>query len=137
MRVVGVVGDMRNDNPATPPGTELYMPYRQHPYHANDLHIVVRAQGDVSAAARKAIAQIDPGIPVKVSTLEQFHSDAVALPRFRTLLLIVFAGLAATLATAGGYGVMSYVAAQRQGEMGVRIALRAGGGGVVSVPGGS
>ena len=42
---------------------------------------------------------------MKVSTLEQFHSDAVALPRFRTLLLMVFAGLAAALATAGVYGV--------------------------------
>jgi putative ABC transport system permease protein len=133
MRVVGVVGDMRNDNPALPPGPELYMAYRQHPYHANDLHIVVRAQGDVSAAARKTIARIDPGIPVKVGTMEQFHSDAVALPRFRTLLLIVFAGVAAALATAGVYGVMSYVAAQRQAEMGVRIALGATPGDVVSI----
>src|SRR5437879_2414119 len=133
MRVVGVVGDMRNDNPALPSGPELYMAYRQQPYHANDLHIVVRAQGDISTAARKTIARIDPGIPVKVSTLEQFHSDAVALPRFRTLLLIVFAGVAAALATAGVYGVMSYVAAQRQAEMGVRIALGATGGDVVSI----
>ena len=133
MRVVGVVGDMRNDSPATPPGPELYMAYRQHPYHANDLHIVVRAQTDVSAAARKTIARIDPGIPLKVSTLEQFHSDAVALPRFRTLLLIVFAGVAAALATAGVYGVMSYVAAQRQAEMGVRVALGATGGDIVSI----
>ena len=62
--------------------------------------------------------------PVKVSMLEQFHSNAVALPRFRTLLLIVFAGLAAALATAGVYGVMSYVAAQRQAEMGVHCAGR-------------
>jgi putative ABC transport system permease protein len=133
MRVVGVVGDMRNDNPATPPGPELYMAYRQHPYHANDLHIVVRAQGDISAAARKTVAQIDHGIPVKISTLEQFHSDAVALPRFRTLLLIVFAGVAAALATAGVYGVMSYVAAQRQAEMGVRIALGATGSDIASI----
>jgi putative ABC transport system permease protein len=133
MRVVGVVGDMRNDNPATPAAPELYMAYRQHPYRANDLHIVVRAQGSVSAAARKTIAQIDPGIPVKIGTLEQFHSDAVALPRFRTLLLIVFAGVAAALATAGVYGVMSYVAAQRQAEMGLRIALGATEGDVVSI----
>jgi ABC-type antimicrobial peptide transport system permease subunit len=97
------------------------------------LHIVVRAQGDVSGAARKTIARIDPGIPVKISTLEQFHSDAVALPRFRTLLLIVFAGVAAALATAGVYGVMSYVAAQRQAEMGVRLALGATGGDVVAI----
>ena len=133
MRVVGVVGDMRNDNPAVPPGPELYMAYRQHPYHANDLHIVVRAQGDVSAAARKTIAQIDPGIPVKVSTMEQFHSDAVALPRFRTMLLIVFAGVAAALAIAGVYGVMSYMAEQRHAEMGVRIALGATTSDVVSI----
>jgi ABC-type antimicrobial peptide transport system permease subunit len=109
------------------------MAYRQHPYHANDLHIVVRAQVDVSAAARKTIAQIDPNIPVKVSTLEQFYSDAIALPRFRELLLIVFAGVAATLATVGVYGVMSYAAAQRQAEMSLRIALGATGGDVVAI----
>jgi putative ABC transport system permease protein len=133
MRVVGVVGDMRNSNPAVPPGPELYMAYRQHPFYANDLHIVVRTHTDVGAAARKVIAQIDPGIPVKVSTLEQFQSDAIALPRFRTLLLIVFAVVAAALATAGVYGVMSYAAAQRQAEMGLRIALGATGRDVVSM----
>jgi putative ABC transport system permease protein len=133
MRVVGVVGDMRNSNPAVPPGPELYMAYRQHPFYANDLHIVVRTHTDVGASARKAIAQIDPGIPVKVGTLEQFYSDAIALPRFRTLLLIVFAAVAAALATAGVYGVMSYAAAQRRAEMGLRIALGASGKDVVSM----
>jgi len=133
MRVVGVVGDMRNENPATPPAPELYMAYRQHPYHANELHIVVRAQTDVAAAARQVIARIDPGIPVKESTLEEFRSKSVALPRFRTLLLVLFAGVAAALATAGVYGVMSYAATQRRTEMGLRIALGATGADVVSM----
>ncbi|HUB32364.1 MAG TPA: ADOP family duplicated permease, partial [Bryobacteraceae bacterium] len=133
MRVVGVVGDMRNEGPAVPPAPELYMAYRQHPYHANDLHVVVRAQGDVAAAARKTIARIDSAIPVKVSTLEQFHSDSIALPRFRALLLIVFAAVAAVLATAGVYGIMSYAAAQRQAEMGVRMALGATGADIISL----
>jgi predicted permease len=133
LRIVGVVGDMRNDNPATAPAPEIYMAYRQQPYHANDLHIVVRARGDVSAAARRTIQQIDPAIPLKVSTMEQFHSDAVALPRFRTVLLIVFACLAAALAVAGVYGVMSYAAAQRQAELGVRAALGATRGDLVSI----
>jgi predicted permease len=133
MRVVGVVGDMRNENPATPPGPEIYMAYRQHPYDANDLHIVVRARGDISVAVRRTIARIDPEIPLKVSTLEQFRSDAVALPRFRTLLLIVFAAVAGALAAAGVYGVMSYVAVQRQTEMGVRVALGATSGDVVAM----
>jgi len=57
----------------------------------------------------------------------------VALPRFRTMLLIVFAALTAALATAGVYGVMSYTAAQRQGEMGVRLALGATRGDIVSL----
>src|SRR6185295_7949849 len=55
------------------------------------------------------------------------------LPRFRTLLLVLFAGVAGALATAGVYGVMSYAAAQRQAEMGVRLALGATGRDIVSI----
>jgi predicted permease len=132
MKVVGVVGDMRNENPAEPPGPELYMPVLQHPWQ-NDLHIVLLAHGDVSAAARRTIARIDPEIPLKAGTMEQFHREAIALPRFRTLLFIVFGVLAAALATAGVYGVMSYVATGRRAEMGVRMALGATAGDVISI----
>src|SRR5205807_9364374 len=52
-------------------------------------------------------------------------SENVAAPRFRTLLLGVFATLAVILAMAGVYGVMSYVAGQRSSEVGLRMALGA------------
>lgn len=128
LTIIGVSGDVRQRGPASEPAPECYMTYRQHPFNGNTLSIVARTTGDPNTLIetfRRLAKETSPDVPMKFTTMEATVSGNVAAPRFRTFLLLLFAGLAVCLAMAGVYGVMSFAVSQRSNEIGLRIALGA------------
>jgi predicted permease len=134
MTIVGVVGDVRQDSPASTPAPELYMPLRQHPYAASRIQVVVRtnvAPESVTGAVRQAVRATSPDVAVRFTTLRDSVDRSIAAPRFRMVLVSAFAGLALLLAVGGMYALVSYGTSQRTAEFGLRLALGAQAGTVV------
>ena len=126
--IVGVVGDIRDDSPASAPYPTLYAPVAQVPRAAPDMQLLVQTRMDPALmlnTLRASLLAAHPEIAVKATTMRENIVETQRGEDFRSVLFASFAGASILLAAIGMYGVTSYTVSQRSFEFGLRIAVGA------------
>jgi putative ABC transport system permease protein len=133
-QIVGIIRSELTGNPRTPEDPIAYVPFEQNPQRSASF--IVRTTGDPIALApeiRKAVRELDPEIALgDLRSIQQIRQQSLSGATQPAWLIGSFALVAVLLAVLGLYGVLSHAVIQQRKEIGIRLALGATPGNVVS-----
>jgi putative ABC transport system permease protein len=135
--IVGVVGDVKQASLALSESDAVYIPNTQWKWAENVMSLVVRTNGNAATLApaiRNLVWDIDKDVPTsRVATMEHLLAASQAQRRFALIIFEVFALVGLVLAATGLYGVLSGSVTERTREIGVRSALGATRGNILTL----